>query len=78
MIHGGNAPNAQEEGKEMETANYEQDFLNKRGYPRWSQFLRENKAQGKSELTISNEYAQIKLNHLIALGGKANKAKKVK
>ena len=60
----------------MATAtNFEQDFLTKWGYPCWAQFLRENKVNGKSDLTISNEYAQIKLNHLLAMGGRANKAK---
>ena len=54
---------------------FEQDFLTKCGYPSWEQFLRESKAEGKSDLTISNEYAQIKLNHLLAMGGRANKAK---
>ena len=57
------------------TTNYEQEFFAKWGYPSWEQFVRENKASGKSDLTISNEYAQIKLNHLLSIGGRANKAK---
>ena len=60
----------------MTTAEFEKAYFEAHGYPAWSQFLREGKTAGKSERQISNEYSEMSVKRLVAMGGRPNKASK--
>ncbi len=60
----------------MEQTEFEKAYLEAHGYPAWSQFLREGKQAGKTELQICDEYNEVSVHKLVAMGGRPNKARK--
>jgi hypothetical protein len=60
----------------MTTTEFETAYFAKYGFPCWEQFVREGKAEGKTDRQISNEYSEMSVKRLVAMGGRPNKAGK--
>lgn len=60
----------------MTTQEFEKAYFDTYGYPSWEQFVREGKEAGKTDRQISNEYSEMSVKRLVAMGGRPNKARK--
>lgn len=59
----------------MTQTEFETAYFEAHGYPAWSQFVREGKEAGKSDRQIADEYSEISVKRLVAMGGRPNKAR---
>jgi hypothetical protein len=60
----------------MTQAEFEKAYFEAHGFPCWEQFLREGKQAGKTDRRIADEYSELSVKQLVAMGGRPNKARK--